>query len=38
MSIYVRGKQRWLDTVKRDIKELRLDWNEGMDHAYNREE
>ena len=33
-----RPKQRWLDTVKRDMMELRPDWNEDMDHAYNREE
>jgi chemotaxis regulatin CheY-phosphate phosphatase CheZ len=32
-----RPKQRWLDTIKRDMKELRPDWNEDMDHTYNRE-
>jgi len=33
-----RPKQRWLDTVKRNMKELRPGWNEDMNHAYNREE
>lgn len=33
-----RQKQRWLDTIKRDMKKLRPDWNEDMNHAYNREE
>jgi len=26
------------DAVKRDIKELRPDWNEDIQHACNREE
>jgi hypothetical protein len=24
--------------VKKDMKELKTDWNEDMNHAYNREE
>lgn len=31
-------KQRWLDVVKRDIQELRPDWQGDLIRAYNRDE
>jgi hypothetical protein len=34
-----RGRQRkiWLDAVRRDIEELKLDWNGNLDLAYARD-
>lgn len=33
-----RPKQQCVDVVKRDMQELRPDWYEDINHAYNREE
>jgi len=32
-----RPRQRWLDTVRRDIEELKLDWNGNLIIAYARD-
>lgn len=33
-----RPKQRWVDVVKRDMQELRRDWQGDQNIAYNRKE
>jgi hypothetical protein len=32
-----RPRKRWLDVVRKDLKELKPDWNGNMDLAYARE-
>jgi len=32
-----RPRQRWLDAVRRDIEELKPDWNGNLDLAYARD-